>query len=132
MSWNYYVGDPCYVIDTKRWDEFCDKLFSHSNYNNNAPCDIKWEVDGVEYTIETWDSPGGDGVWRFNKGECGVDAGLLAIVPRECCEERVLSTHYGGILFNDLPTLETDKYNHWVEINGERDLDSDWRDNDEY
>ena len=102
MSWDYYVGDPCYVIDDARWGEFCDKLFAHSNYHSNAGCDIEWKVDGVEYIVETWSSPGGDGVWTFSgMGECGVDAGLLAVVPVEACDRANMGDPVGlGIVFD--------------------------------
>ena len=27
-TWNFYVGDPCYVIDDARWSDFCDALWA--------------------------------------------------------------------------------------------------------
>ena len=26
-DWDWYVGDPCYVIDNGRWDDFCNLMF---------------------------------------------------------------------------------------------------------
>ena len=117
-DWNYYVGDPCYVVDDNKWDEFCNLLFKNEGYQGDNPAYIEWEVDGELYEIETWDSPGGDGVWRFSGGECGVDAGLLAMVPRECCAQ---SAEGMGILFECRPELETSNQDYMVILNGERD-----------
>ena len=116
-TWNYVICDPCYVIDDDRWDEFCGKLFKNEGYHGDEPAYIEWEVDGEIYTVECWDSPGGDGVWRFSEGDCGVDAGLLAVVPRECCAQEP----FDGIRFERRPDLETSNYDSWVKINGERD-----------
>lgn len=27
-NWDWYVGDPCYVIEQARWSEFCDLFFA--------------------------------------------------------------------------------------------------------
>ena len=103
-GYKYYAGDPCYVIDDDRWDEFCDALWAkqeesekagHGKYN--YPFIIEWDyLDEnecmVSCNIEVWDSPFGDGVWNFSNTvkemrgwiagtKMGVDAGLLAIVP---------------------------------------------------
>ena len=122
-TWNFYVGDPCYVIDDARWGEFCDLLFANEGYHGDNPAYIEWEVDGETYTVECWDSPGGDGVWQFSGGECGVDAGLLAIVPRECCDRATMGDPAGlGIVFENEPTLETSNNDYVVILNGERDL----------
>ena len=117
-TWNFYVGDPCYVIDDERWHEFCAQL----SWNPGSSSNVEWEVDGETYDIEVWHSPGGDGVWRFrDMGECGVDAGILAIVPRECCIRDMGDPAGLGIVFEMEPTLETDDNEMWVEINGVRD-----------
>jgi len=122
-EWTYYVGDPCYVIDDNKWGDFCDQLFKNSR--SYQGCIIHWPVedeevygDGIE-EIEVWDSPGGDGCWGFAdsassmKGwiagnEMGVDAGLLAIVPRECVhKDNMEAAPRLGILFDQYPSLET-------------------------
>ena len=135
-QFNFYAGDPCYVIDDERWMEFCDKLPSDM-YKHDAGTVIKWEVKDEDGDIETFDiavfnSPGGDGVWAFRDSvknmaghvaghEMGVDAGLLAVVPVECMSEEVLSNWYGteyrtkwnpcgdglgGVLFTFEPDIE--------------------------
>ena len=124
----YYVGDPCYVIDDNRWDEFCNQLFSKDS--RGYPVDIKWELDGDTYDIEVWNSPGGDGVWGFSQSDSlgnsvslGVDAGLLAVVPVECCEKREIGSSCGA-WFSHRPDLETDDgpfMGGYVLLNGEKD-----------
>jgi len=141
-EWTYYVGDPCYVIDDDRWDEFCNQLFkekgAYSGYNIEWPVEPEnhgpnGEVygDGTE-TVEVWDSPFGDGCWGFTnsassmKGwiagnEMGVDAGLLAIVPRECVhKDHMERVEHLGILFDQYPSLETGEHlDGYVHLNGE-------------
>ena len=119
----WYLSDPCYAIPDDRWGEFCDKLFSHPNYDKNKRMDIEWEVDGEDYIVEVWDSPGGDGVWSFSVGEFGVDAGLLAVIPEKVAMER--GKPFGGEWFDKKPTLFTDNRNYIVEINGERNQEFD-------
>ena len=109
-GYKYYAGDPCYVIDDNRWDEFCEALWAkeHENavsiakykkipinqvrHEDKYPLHIKWVVDDIPYSIEVWNSPFGHGTWKFSNTvkemrgwiagvEMGVDAGLLAIVP---------------------------------------------------
>lgn len=122
MTDRWYISDPCYAIPNERWDEFCGKLFAHENYSSNDACMIEWEVDGEKYYVETWDSPGGDGVWNFHCGSFGVDAGLLAIIPEEVAIEA--GEPYGGVWFDIEPTMRTDHNNYKVWINGE--LDDSW------
>ena len=132
-EWNYYVGDPCYVIDDARWSDFCDLLFKHRNYDGVS---IEWsqvDSDGELHkdTVEVWGSPFGDGVWGFDNTvrgmrgwvagkEMGVDAGLLAIVPRELIGREEMGEAEGlGILFNCYPDLETgESLGGYVHLNG--------------
>ena len=119
----WYVGDPCYVISNSRWGEFCDLLFSNEGYHNNEASWIEWEKGGETYLIEVWDSPGGDGMWGFSCGKMGVDAGLLAVGPLECCDYK---PNHMGILFEEHPDLKTDNHNYKVWLNDE--LDDSWED----
>lgn len=114
-EYEYYVGDPCYVIDRERWNEFCEALTRqmlsvHGRYD--YPFYVPW--DGKE--VEVWGSPFGDATWSFESivGERGwvsgccmpVDAGLLAIVPYECVHDHHRA-EMSGILFDKMPSLET-------------------------
>ena len=87
LEFEYYVGDPCYVISDERWDEFCNALWAaefelrksinpnfveEKKYISLEGCGVEFEwplIDewGDEYThtIEVWSSPGGDGCWSF-------------------------------------------------------------------
>ena len=125
-EYKYYVGDPCYVIDDNRWDEFCSALVDRDGRRYPYPIDIKWDVDGVIYNIEVWESPFGDGCWKFSNTvkemdgwirgtEMGVDAGLLAIVPygaisnNSTCSDKdcIKEISNLGIVFTEEPILET-------------------------
>ena len=123
-NWTHYTGDPCYVIDDSRWSEFCDQIPKEGGY-------IDWVgFDGETYSVQVWSSPGGDGTWGFSDwGEMPVDAGLLAVVPRECCvidrEDKRFNKGYRlapmptdyavqmGILWVGEPDLETQAYGYW-------------------
>ena len=134
-DYEFYVGDPCYVIADRRWSEFCDKVFKLDGYKKHKDYygTLKWEVNGRTYDIECHASPGGDNTWDFHlnddsgtKVSLPVDAGMLAIVPMECvCPEQM--SRYGsitrlGAVFNTEPILETTNHScGWVELNGVRD-----------
>lgn len=79
----YFVGDPCYVIADKNWDELI-KNTGCFGLNENMDV-INW-YDGVfYYTGKKCFANGtayGDGVFQDNAGRrYGVDAGLIGIVP---------------------------------------------------
>ncbi len=133
-EYKYYVGDPCYVIDDNRWDEFCTALWDGEKENKDNGCPdypvyIEWGIDGIIYNIEVWDSPFGDGTWKFSNTvkemrgwirgvEMGVDAGLLAIVPygaisnNSTCSDKddIKEISDLGIIFTEEPILETGEY----------------------
>jgi len=133
-DYKYYAGDPCYVIDDNRWDEFCTALWDGEKENKDNGCPeypvyIEWGVDGIIYNIEVWNSPFGDGTWNFSNTvkemrgwiagvEMGVDAGLLAIVPygaisnnRTCIDkDDVKEISNLGIIFTHEPYLETGEH----------------------
>ena len=133
-EWDFYVGDPCYVIDDDRWGDFCDLLFKHRNYDGVS---IEWtqrDEDGKLHTdtVEVWSSPFGDGCWDFDntvKGmagwvagtELGVDAGLIAVVPKEMVhKDHIDDVENLGILFTCYPELETGEHlGGYVHLNGE-------------
>lgn len=68
----FYIGDPCYVLDDSIyygiWDkkyDFQDGLIETEQGN--------FLVHGTKY---------GDGCYRCGSGECGVDSGTIAVIPR--------------------------------------------------
>ena len=163
-DWDWYVGDPCYVIDNGRWDDFCNLMFdeearirkeirardprrwqyedekgvTHQKYIPiNHDVTIDWPIlddDGEELwtvEIEIWSAPYGDGCWGFFdsswnlswnesiyvKGkEIPVDAGIIAIVPREAIGKR--DDDICGLYFKGYrPTLETTENDFEVRVN---------------
>ena len=137
---NYYVGDPCYVIE--EWDEFCSKLFAKYDQlktdwlgrNPEREYAPGWVTNDVTlewkgHRINVCGSPFGDGCWKFHESaermpgwisgkQMGVDAGLLAVVPEE-----VITKPNGmddGIMFSDMPFLETgESVTGYVQLNQE-------------
>lgn len=70
----YYLGDPCYVIEGERWDEFLGEF---------------WEVKprGGIFTFDHFEccafyTKYGDGTYSTTEGSLlGVDAGMIGLVP---------------------------------------------------
>lgn len=68
----YYICDPCYIIDNKYWNGFCDCLSDNRIEKINF-----MGVDIV--VIGTME---GDGSYSSNKNiEFDVDAGIIAAIP---------------------------------------------------
>tara|TARA_R100000152_G_C6669417_1_gene106148 strand:+ start:137 stop:646 length:510 start_codon:yes stop_codon:yes gene_type:complete len=119
---NFYVGDPCYVIDKDRWGDFCEMLWAKEEESPHNPygVSLRWPLrDGSKVDVQVFDSPGGDTTWGFdnllddegNRVSLPVDAGLLAIVPIEACERDDMGplTRFGSV-WGTQPELEV-----WVE-----------------
>ena len=135
---NFYVGDPCYVIDDDRWHDFCEMLWAKEakegvqNRHNPYGVGLRWPLrDGSKVDVQVFDSPGGDTTWTFdnllddegNKVSLPVDAGLLAIVPIEACErEDMGGVSSLGSVWGTLPNLEVwVDGKHAVQLNGVND-----------
>jgi hypothetical protein len=131
---NFYVGDPCYVIDDDRWHDFCKMLWAKQEESPHNPygVSLRWPLrDGSKVDVQVFDSPGGDGSWEFdnllddegNKVSLAVDAGLLAIVPIEACERNDMGWAGSlGSVWGTLPNLEVwVDGDYAVELNGVRD-----------
>ena len=71
----YYMGDPCYVIDEDLWDKFCDVYFQGEGV---------FEFEGHQvFAVST---AYGDGSYTDNLGnEYGVDAGMIGLIPLALC-----------------------------------------------
>ena len=118
----YYVGDPCYVIDDARWSTFCD-LLGEKGYDD---VHIPWATrGGKKDKVFVISSPGGDATWNFDMTDdmgqevsLDVDAGLLAIVPIDLCEQEW--GHKCGAWFRHKPSLETED-DQWVMLNDHYD-----------
>jgi len=135
---NFYVGDPCYVIDDDRWHDFCEMLWAKEakkgvrNRLNPYGVSLRWPLrDGSKVDVQVFDSPGGDTTWVFdnllddegNRVSLPVDAGLLAIVPIEACERDNMGEAGSlGSIWKNPPDLEVwvdGKYA--VQLNGVND-----------
>lgn len=97
----YYVGDPCYVIKDEEWMQALDEtnyfnVFASPEAVLKAEYNPKHLMNGVFlYHVEGDDPPFhlaasitkyGDGEYPCKEsgseiGTCGVDAGLIAVIP---------------------------------------------------
>lgn len=86
----WYVGDPCYVID-EDWHDFVDATFDKKNQSRATNFNMDSVIDWNGARIEIW-SNGGDGAWSWKKPEFSnkdfesfsVDAGIFAVIPFDC------------------------------------------------
>ena len=122
--------------DPKRW-EYVDENGDRKQRYIPIPHEVTfdWPVGDDTVEIEVWSSPYGDGCWPFKRrglstrvgvlGMCShvkgeeipVDAGIIAIVPREAVKEN--EDDLMGIYFKgDRPTLETYEGDFEVRLNG--------------
>ena len=75
----WYVGDPCYAISKYLWQDFCDKVNTHSH--------DALEGDGVEFDFSghkayVYNSGlGGDGSFTVKGLDFCVDSGMLSVLP---------------------------------------------------
>ncbi len=109
----YVVIDPCYVI--KDWDTFCDRLFKHTD-QNQIFC-LAWK-DNYGLAFSTASGDGCYPVYRGDNpnssnevGECGVDCGMLAIIPIE-----LVADHSLGVV------IELTKDSTLYELEGDKNL----------
>ena len=74
----YYVGDLCYVMTDKEWDEFCSITIS----NNHCLCGEFEMKDGRRFA--TYGTAWGDGVYRDQyRNEYSVDSGSIGCIKLE-------------------------------------------------
>jgi len=71
-----WVGDPCYILHDE-WSDVCDAMFKE-----DMPAMVIPTSNGNIYLFKTY---GGDGCYPGVVNdvgfECGVDSGMLAIIP---------------------------------------------------
>lgn len=80
----YWIGDPCYVVPDYQWSPFLEI----SEYGGTG------ETVFEGYTMFVFSTAYGDGTYQLSNrktGEdlfaCGVDAGMLSIIPLEFVEK---------------------------------------------
>lgn len=73
-----WIGDPCYVpFFNDNWDAFLDVYFDV--YTDDGPSHVM-ACNGIPFVLGN--TAHGDGTYHLNVGgSCGVDAGLLSVVP---------------------------------------------------
>lgn len=83
---SYVIGDPCYAVPDKDWD---DLLLSCNYFQNPIGC----VRDGMQkFFVLAFSTKWGDGSYHGTDGNVyPVDAGLLGLVPVEMLED--LSDH---------------------------------------
>lgn len=79
---SYVIGDPCYAVPDKDWD---DLLLSCNYFQNPIGC-VK---DGIQkFHVLAFSTRWGDGTYRGSDGnDYPVDAGLIGLVPVEMVED---------------------------------------------
>lgn len=74
----YYVGDPCYVIDADKWQEFLEPYWNGEG---------EFEFEGLR--VAAYRTMYGDGVYFDQEGnQYGVDAGMIGVIPMELVTKR--------------------------------------------
>ena len=79
----YLVIDPCYIIGGDPfWGEMCNWSYK-GKFQNGRPDGFYIQLG--KHTLFVWNTAYGDGCYPASDGntcgECGVDAGLLSLVP---------------------------------------------------
>ena len=73
----YYIGDPCYVINSGKWSEFCDVYW-------DTPNGGIFDFDG--FSVCAFNTQWGDGCYPASNGAMlSVDAGLIGAIPLALC-----------------------------------------------
>ena len=80
----YYIGDPCYVIDSDNWGEFLDSFWVLDNIRyidrNGGIFDFDGYACCAFYTLY------GDGQYEASNGAMlGVDAAMIGAIPLVLC-----------------------------------------------
>jgi hypothetical protein len=107
----YLVTDPCYVIgEDPFWANMIDWMFEGHTMKHN-----QFFVKANEkHLLFLFNTAYGDGEYPVKKngsevGSCGVDAGMLSLVPMDFVEEFGLDTSLGTVIevaHNDTPYYE--------------------------
>lgn len=79
---SYVIGDPCYAVPDKDWDD----LLLSCNYFENP---IGYVKDGLQkFSVLAFSTRWGDGSYHGTDGNVyPVDAGLIGLVPIEMVED---------------------------------------------
>lgn len=95
----YYVGDLCYVMSYKEWDDFCSVTIDGINVKDGEFA----MPDGRKFA--TYSTMHGDGLYKDQwGGEYGVDAGLIGCILVSDINPEKLD----GLTLGQVHTFETD------------------------
>lgn len=119
-DWEYFVGDPCYVLSKEQYSHMENKLRKVS-YPVSVSIPTTFDEIPAKWALcEIHSSPGGDGCWEFKHqkpSECvggeeiGVDSGLIAIIPRYMLKRE--PSEQEGLFFMEYPQLDTADDDRW-------------------
>lgn len=91
----FYFGDPCYALDEKLYDKWIEWGEKREKSEGRWCNDGKFVFEGKEIMVV--DSTAyGDGCYGGYEMNYGVDAGCLAVIPLEFCDETKDSFADGG------------------------------------
>ena len=132
----YWIGDPCYAVKDENWNELCDNTGCFGLELEKFP--PNWQSGLFKYNDQlcfTYKTKYGDGTYYDNKGnEYGVDAGLIGIMPIECCDG---DSMYGGVKHNFYGEFQVWENNGKfyfgsIEIDTDDDIGDFWNEDSEY
>jgi len=139
----YLIVDPCYVFPDERWSEFCDTMFAIPG-NKNCCLDSQGLVfsdNDIEFFV--CGTAHGDGYYSLKEsgisiGGCGVDAGLLAIIPENLIEkwnskDKYTGIHenFGGVWIDIKKDTPIEVYRDGCFSFGSFDMNTDWENEEE-
>ena len=86
----FYFGDPCYALKEDLYDKWCEWGCERERTEGRYCNDGKFVYEGKEIMLV--DSTAyGDGCYPGSSMSYGVDAGCLALIPLEFCDEEKLA-----------------------------------------
>lgn len=139
LNGKYFVTDPCYVIPNEQWDEFCENLSKAEEKSKNHSCICTFDMNGKKAVV--FGTAYGDGEYPVYKndifiGRCGVDAGLLSLLPvteEELNDEDqyVLPVAQLGVFVELNTTLEMPKEGNVVSVDDGFKIITDGEDEEE-
>ena len=126
----FYIGDVCYVLDDKIYDEIWGGKHDYADGLIDCENGLSFLVHGTAY---------GDGEYYDQYGHpYGVDAGVIGVVPIELCAKED-GLKLGAVMEGNFATLEYDDGtfkieigNNWREIYTKEDFeDEEWIEDEE-
>ena len=126
----YFIGDPCYVIETEKWMDFLTEMW----YQEKLQSPMFWFEGELVFVSSTMY---GDGVYTDGYDDYPVDAGLIGVVPYTLCKRESMTGHYkwkelGALLDFERPFYCEVDDQCTITINVDRVIVTDGSDQDDY